>query len=250
MPDRASLIRGQILRGIRRVLRAFRLAAGGAPEVTIDDEMRYHLECEAAMHARRGVPAAEAWRIAHVQFGGVEHFKERSRDVRGLRTLENVARDTMYALRVLRRNPGFGTAVVLTFSVGIGCTAAIFSLVHGILLRPLPYERPASLVTVWERNNERGQDRNVVSLATLEAWQQRAHSFTTMAGLVPRPLTLDESPAERLKGMAVSPGYFGLLGVRPMLGRDFVAADAQGADAVILSYAFWRTHFGADARII
>lgn len=250
MPDRAGLISGQILRHVRRVLRAFRLAGEGAPEVTIDDEMRYHIECEAAMQARRGVPAAEAWRIAHVRFGGVERFKEKSRDVRRMRTVENLAHDAMYALRVLRRNPGFGTAVVLTFSVGIGCTAAIFSLVQGILLRPLPYEQPASLVTVWERNNERGQDRNVVSIATLEAWQQRARSFTSMAGLVPKPLTLDESPAERLKGMAVSPGYFGLLGVRPMLGRDFVAADAQSADAVILSYAFWRTHFGADARVI
>src|SRR5690349_3007837 len=106
MPDRAGLISGQILRHIRRVLRALRLAGEGAPEVTIDDEMRYHIECEAAMQARRGVPAAEAWRIAHVRFGGVERFKEKSRDVRKMRTVENLAHDAMYALRVLRRNPG------------------------------------------------------------------------------------------------------------------------------------------------
>ncbi|MDQ2765919.1 MAG: ABC transporter permease, partial [Gemmatimonadota bacterium] len=183
-------------------------------------------------------------------FGGVERFKEESRDERAMRGIENLLRDTAYGVRVLLKNPGFAIAVALTFALGIGCTSAIFSLVHGILLRPLPYDHPASLVSVWERNDARARDRNVVSVATLEAWQARARSFTRIAALIPRPLTLDGAPAERMKGVEVSPGYFAMLGVHPALGRDFAAADAVSQDAILLSSALWRSRFGGDSSIV
>jgi predicted permease len=166
--------------------------------------------------------------------------------------VENSARDMAYAVRVLRRNAGFTAAVVLTFALGIGCTSAIFSLVNGMLLRPLPYQEPSRLVVLWERNASRGADRNVVSVQNFEAWRDRARSFSSVAALVPAPMTLAGSPTERMTGAQVSASYFGLLGVRPMLGRDFAPGDESngGAPVTMLSNALWRTRFGADPAVV
>src|SRR5204863_57559 len=103
-----------------------------------------------------------------------------------------------YAIRLLRRNPGFTLGVVLTFALGIGCTSAIFTLVDGILLRPLPYPRPGELVALWERNVPRATDRNVVSVSLFERWRDRTRSFTGIAAMTPAPRTLQGTPAERI----------------------------------------------------
>jgi hypothetical protein len=150
--------------------------------------------------------------------------------------LDDVARDASYALRVLRKNPGFTAAVVLTFALGIGCSCAIFSLVHGILVRPLPYARPNELVALWERNVSRGADRNVVSEQNFAACAPVA-LIRCDAAMTPIPLTLDGTPVERVAGAQVSPSYFRLLGAHPALGRDFTDADEAngGTDVVILA---------------
>src|SRR4029079_15841874 len=125
---------------IARRLRAFSRRA--SLEASMDAEMRYHIECETAERIRHGVSAEDAYASALRDFGGVERHKEDGRDARGFRPLDDGARDAAYALRVLRKNPGFTASVVLTFALGIGCSCAIFSLVHGILVRPLPYAQP------------------------------------------------------------------------------------------------------------
>src|SRR5918993_1674343 len=108
-----------------------------AVEAAMDAEMRHHLESEIAERIATGISPAEARRTALRDFGGVERFKEEGRDARGTRVIEDFVRDLQYACRVLRHNPGFSATTALTFALGIGATAAIFSVVYGVLLRPL-----------------------------------------------------------------------------------------------------------------
>ncbi|HKG95310.1 MAG TPA: ABC transporter permease [Gemmatimonadaceae bacterium] len=235
---------------IRRLARRARLLARrGRAERAMDDEMRYHLECEAAERVRQGMSPDDARRSALADFGGVERFKEEGRDARGVRPLEDLARDLHFALRVLRRNPGFTAATVLTLALGIGAATAIYSVVYGVLLRPLPYADAGRLVVLWERDVAHGAERNVVSVANFEAWRERSRSFEGMAGLVPKPAVIaGTARAERVMGAEVSPGYFQLLGVAPALGREFGESDAQGGGAavIVLSDGYWKRHFGGD----
>jgi putative ABC transport system permease protein len=242
---------------LERLLRWFRrlrlLATRSARERGMDAEMRHHLACEIEDRIRAGEDPAAARRGALLDFGGVERYKEEARDARGLRPLEDFVADVSYGARVLRRNPASTAAIVATFAVGIAAAGAIFSVVYGVLLRPLPYANPDRLVAVWERNLAHHLDRNVVSIATFEGWRARSQSFSRMAALVPRPTTLLTGVApERVMGAEVSTGYFRLLGVAPALGRDFEPADEHegGSMPVILSHAFWTRRFGADPRIL
>ena len=221
-------------------------------EAAMEAEMRYHIECETAERIQRGMKPDEARRSAMRDFGGVERHKEDARDARGIRLVDDGARDARYAVRLLRKNPGFAAAVVVTFALGIGCTCAIFSLVNGILLRPLPYVRPNELVVLWTRNAARGAEHNVVSVSEFEAWRDGTRSFSDIAALVPAPLTHDGTPGERIKGAQVSASYFRMLGARPAIGRDFLSADEEngGANVTILSDALWRGRFSADPSIV
>jgi putative ABC transport system permease protein len=236
-----------------RLLRRLRaLARRGQTEAAMDAEMRYHIECEIAERVRLGASPESAKREVMRDFGGVERHKEDGRDARGFRALDDAARDASFAVRVLRRNPGFTAAVVATFALGIGCTSAIFSVVNGILLRPLPYARPNELVALWERNAARGADRNVVSVKSFDAWRSATRSLSDMAAMVPAPRTLNGSPVERISAAHVSPSFFRLLGAQPALGRAFEPADELGGGAAVavLSDAIWRSRYGADSSII
>jgi putative ABC transport system permease protein len=238
----------------RRWLRRIRLLLRrDAVEAAMDEELRYHVECETAERIRGGMAPDAARREALRDFGGIERFKEEARDARGVRPVEDLIADTRYAARVLGRNPGFTAAAILTLALGIGAASAIFSVVYGVLLRPLPYADPDRLVVLWERNVARNKDRNVVAVGNFEAWRDRTRAFAGMAALVPRPVTLaDAAVPERVAGAEVSPGYFRLLGVAPALGREFVPAEGEpgGADAVMLSDAFWKRRFAADPHVV
>jgi predicted permease len=238
---------GRIIRKLRAVF------SRSALDRAMDDEMRYHLECETADLIRAGVPPEQARRQAVLAFGAREAHKEEARDSRGIRAVHDGWQDLRYALRVLRRNPWFAITSVLTFALGIGSTTAIYSVIHGVLIRPLPYPEPDRLVAVWERNPSRGVEHNVVSVASFEEWRRRARSFTGLAALVPAPSTIvvGDLP-EHVTALAVTPSYFRLLGVRPALGRDFADGEEAdgGAPVVILSDGYWRRAFGADGAVI
>jgi len=222
-------------------------------ERRLDDEMRFHIDMLTEQQRRAGVAPEEARRRALAAFGGAERFKDEARDEYRSRLGDELVQDVRYAVRVVRRNPGFATAAALTFALGIGASTAMFSVVNGVLLRPLPYADPDRLLVVWEHDVARGHDRNVVAVPNFEAWRERSRSFAMMAGLVPLPATIAGAPnPERVMGAEVSPGYFRMLGVTPALGREFSADEerAGGADVLVLSDGFWRSHFGGDSAAL
>ena len=239
---------------IREVVRRFAgIMRRGTMERRLDDEMRFHIDMLTEQQRRAGVAPEEARRRALAAFGGAERFKDEARDEYRSRLGDELVQDVRYAVRVVRRNPGFATAAALTFALGIGASTAMFSVVNGVLLRPLPYADPDRLLVVWEHDVARGHDRNVVAVPNFEAWRERSRSFAMMAGLVPLPATIAGAPnPERVMGAEVSPGYFRMLGVTPALGREFSADEerAGGADVLVLSDGFWRSHFGGDSAAL
>jgi len=162
--------------------------------------------------------------------------------------------DLRFALRMLRKNPGFTAVAVLTLALGIGANTAIFSIVNTVLLRPLPYKDADRLVVAWEQNPERGWYQNPISAANFLDWKKQNHVFTQMAAadLVGSfNLTGTDRP-EEIAGQQVTSNLFSLLGVRPMRGRDFLPEEDKphGPLVVILSDGLWRRRFGGDPTLL
>ncbi|MEO8504291.1 MAG: ABC transporter permease [Acidobacteriota bacterium] len=163
-------------------------------------------------------------------------------------------RELMVAWRTLARSPGFALVVVTTFALGIAGTTAIFSLVRGVLLRDLPFPRAQQLAMVWETAPDGRNERNPVNAGNYLRWRERSRSFSSLSVMVPWTATLSTANGEpqRLKIGYVSGEFFDTLGLKPSLGRGFLAEEGtQGHDAVVvLSHALWRSHFGGDPTVV
>jgi putative ABC transport system permease protein len=169
--------------------------------------------------------------------------------------------DVRFGLRILLRRPAFTLMAILTLAIGIGATTAIFSVVHGVLLKPLPYREPARLVQVWETNPLRDWTEANVAPANLLDWKARNHVFedvafyvgsdTREAGFTSQTLA-GAGDAEHVSSLRVSPNFFTVLGVAPSLGRTFRAEEATPGRhrVVILSHDFWQRRFAGDASIV
>jgi len=170
--------------------------------------------------------------------------------------MNSIFQDFRYALRQLRKNPAFAAVAVLTLALGIGANTAIFSVVNGVLLKPLPYKEPNRLVRVWHvppAKSFPGIPTFTVSPANFLDWQAQNHSFDQMTIYSYRTFTITGSDnPQQVDACAVSSTFFSLLGVEPLLGRTLLPEeDQQGkANVVVLSYRFWREHFGANAGIV
>ena len=166
--------------------------------------------------------------------------------------MDTLWQDFRYALRSLARSRAFTVLAIATTALGIGANSAIFSVVNSVLLRPLPYANPSRLVMVWERNTARNRDRNVVNPGNYLDWRDRASSFSGMAGLSFASTTFTGDNPEIVSGRAVTGNFFSVMGVHPVMGREFTAADAQpnAAPVIILSDGLWRRRFGADRAIV
>jgi putative ABC transport system permease protein len=162
--------------------------------------------------------------------------------------LDVLRQDLRYASRSLRRAPLFTLAAVTTLALGVGANTAIFSVVHAVALRPLPYESADRLVRIWERNESLSITGFAVTLPNFVSWQERAHTLE-LAGWRGGSVTL-RSTAEpvRVPSVTISPDYFRILGARPVAGRVFVASDAApGAERVaLIRDSLWRSYFGGD----
>src|SRR5712664_3978450 len=169
--------------------------------------------------------------------------------------MQNFIQDFRYAIRMLLRNPGFTLVAVLTLALGIGANTAIFSVVNTVLLKPLPYPNPDSLVKIWTHFTSIGlpNDQNWFSPPELRDVLQQNHSFSDISAISQGTFNLGVSGnPQSLSGATVSPSFFTLLGVNPRLGRTFSSDEGeQGHDrVVVLSYALWQRVFGADSQIV
>ena len=216
-------------------------------ERELDEELRYHVERQTEELVARGVPSDEARAAALRAMGGVERRKDECRDARRVGVAEDLARDARYAVRSLRRSPGFTATAVLTLTLGLGATIAIFSAVNGVLLRPLPYADPDRLVTV---SYGRG---STVAAGTFLDWKSASRSFERM-GVEEywTPSLTGREKAEELLAVRVSADILPLLGVPPLLGRAFLPEEEHaGRDrVVVLTHESWRRRFAGDPRVV
>lgn len=220
-------------------------------ENEMEEELRSQLESRADDLERSGLSRGEAERRARIEFGGYEGFKEECREESGGSWMEALWTDAHYALRTFRRNPGFTAIVVLTLALGIGANTAIFSVVQGVLLAPLPYRDPDRLLMVLGSNPH--APLVSMSLPDFEEWRRQARSFEEIAGVRGEAfnLTAPGTP-EHLDGYEVSSGYFHTLGAKLRLGREFTPEEDQtgGARAAIIDEPMWHKRFGGDPRAL
>ena len=161
----------------------------------------------------------------------------------------SIFQDLRYAFRMLAKRPGMTVAALLMLSLGIGATTSIFSVINGVLLRPLPYDHPDRLVGIW-RSNPRMQTARLPSSApNLADWRDQSRSFESMSGSLNQPVTVTLTDPELLQGCIVMPGFFDVLGVRAARGRLFTRNE-RSLSAAVLSWRAWERHFGRDPNII
>jgi predicted permease len=224
----------------------------------IDTELASHLEFATEDYIRQGLSPEEARRRALVKIGGIEQSKELHRDARGIPAIEAILQDLRYAVRTLRRDAGFTLFTTLIIALGIGASATVFSVVNSLLVRPLPFKDPASLVWIANKvDTEDNMSGRTVQVIPMVELRDRNKSFTDIAGFFAFfgpgdfNLTGDGQP-ERLTAVPVSQAFFPLLGVQPQLGRHFTPAECipNGPKVVILSHGFWQRRLASDPNII
>jgi putative ABC transport system permease protein len=221
-------------------------------EREMEREMAFHVEMSTRRNLERGMTPQAASRQAKLLFGSAEAFKEAGREAQRARVLENLISDIRFALRGLRRSRSFTVAAVLTLTLGIGASTAMFTVVNATLLRPLPIPQPENFAYVgweWAKGNE------IPALTAFQYEFLRDHNrtFEAVAAYTPQEAHLgDESTAQPVRGLRVSSGFFRTIGFSPRLGRDFDAREleAGGPAVVILGDDVWRTRFGADPGIL
>jgi putative ABC transport system permease protein len=221
-------------------------------ERELDAELRYHIDMLVEQNLQRGLPPAEARREAMRVFGTVAGIKDDVRDRWLSRFFEVAAQDVRYGARSLRRNPGFALAIIVTMALGIGANTAIFSVVNGVLLRPLPYHDGDKLVVLHHGRGDALANDMGFSVKDIADYRA-ARSFTDVVEFHNMFFNLlGRAEPERISTGVVSANYFDVLGVKPLAGRTFVAADdAPGAPAVlVLSYNYWERSFGGDEHVV
>ncbi len=228
------------------------LARGRTIELDLDDELRSYVEEVTAKKVAQGVDPRSARRQALMEIGGLDQVKEEVRDVRIGRFVEETFRDVSYAWRMLRKAPGFTLAAVTTLALGVGANTAIFSVVHALLIAPLPYADPARLVFVWADQSSEGYPRAPLSGPELVDLDTRSSLFEGFGAIwaTTAALTGDGEP-EQLRIGLVSTDFFSLLGANAAIGRTFAASDEVSGPpaAILLSAAVWQRRYGGDPAI-
>ena len=234
-----------------RIAGFFRKEAG---DRDLSAELEANIELHAKDNMRRGMNATEARRQALVRLGGVEAVKEHYRDRHGLPWLENFLQDARFGVRMLRKNPGFTVVAVLTLALGIGANSAVFSVVNGVVLKPLPYPDPDRLNLIDLRGSF-APGRNPMGAADFLALRERQQAFEDVAASSPSSLGFALSgfgEPQMIPGTEVTTGFFTVLGVQPVRGRAFLEEEgrAGGPLAVVVSDHFWRQFLGGDPAAV
>jgi predicted permease len=220
-------------------------------EGELDEELRFHFEQQVEKYAQSGLTREEARRRAHLEFGGAEQIKEECRDARGVHFIETLVQDIRYGLRILRKSPGFTTVAVLTVALGIGANTAIFTVVHAVLLNPLPYPESERLAILeFGIGNEH---RAPASGYQLQQIRERSRLFEQVDGIwVTNSVVPGEDEPEQVRLGVVTDNFLSLLCTEPAAGRLFMREDAQSnvPSALIISYSLWQRRFGGDPGVI
>ncbi len=216
-------------------------------EQELDEELGAFLELAAEEKMKCGMSRKEALREVRLERGNLEVSKELVRSGGWESFVETCWQDLLYAARTLRKSPSFTFVAVLTLALGIGANTAIFSVVYGVLLQPLPYHDAARLILLNETTPRVGTVS--VSYPNFQDWRTQTSQFSQMAAVSDVGFNLaGVNQPEAIRGQAVSPNFLSLLGVKPFLGRDFDPSEekAGASPVLLLSYSLWQSHFGAD----
>lgn len=244
----------------RRLLEVFR---GQQLDREAAEELAHHVDLLVAHKVEAGVPEAEARRLALAEVGTIQSARGQIAEGRTGFALEQVARETAYAVRVLRRSPGVTALSIVTMGVGIGASTILFALVNAVVLRPLPYPDSDRLVRIFDTNRQTGVDRAGAASGNIDDWRGRTTMFDGIAGYYAMGRTLTTgADSEVLIAAQVSEDFFALMRVAPMLGRVFTAdetlrakfnsaAAPTGPDpVVIVSHGVWRQQLGGDPGVV
>ena len=227
------------------------LARRNRVEEDLDRELRFHLEQQMEENLAAGMPPAEARRAALGRLGGVAQIQEECRDMRRTDWIETFWRDLRYALRMLAASPGFTVVIVLTLALAIGANSAIFSVIDGVLLRPLPYPEANRIVRVFFHSSS--FPKFPLNPFDFRDFRGLLGSFESLAGFTRADLQLSGTgQPERFTGFSVTAGFFHVLGLHPARGHEFNANDEipGNEQQVILSDRLWRNRFAADPHIV
>jgi len=230
-------------------------------ESDLDEELQFHLEMEARKHLAAGLDPSQAKLQAKIVFGGTEQVKEQCRDVRGTRLVENLFQDLRFGLRVLRKDRGYAVAAISALAVGIGSNVALFTLFSAVALKPLPVPDPMGLISISRATSQvpRG---GIFSFADYIYYRDHSTSFAAIAAETPGHLRLAVASsgstnrigvAEPVMGLFVTANYFATFGVRPIVGRDFLAGEDRliaGPYPALISDNYWQRRFGRDPAVL
>jgi predicted permease len=221
-------------------------------ETELDKELRYHVERQTEENIAAGMNAREAREAASRMFGGVSQIEEECRDMRQTQYLENFLQDMRYAVRMLSKSPAFTVVIVLTLALSIGANSAIFSVIDGVLLKPLPYPQAERIARVYYRSTS--YPEFPVNTWDFLDFRARNRSFESFAIYTHTDVQLSGTGGDpvKLSAFRISSGYFRVLGVQPARGREFDFSEERpgNGNVVILSDRVWRNQFGAAADIL
>lgn len=231
-----------------------RILAREQVEDELNEEVDAYLDILTERHMARGLSREQARRAARIEFEGTEQVKERVREIRVGAAIETTLRDFAYAWRVLRRNPAFTIVAILTLALGIGSATTMFSVVHGVLLRPLPYPDADRVAEVTMNFSPQNTPRGPLSMADFLDWRAHSRAFERAEAYARNLIILqfdDEGKSEMVPSANVSGGFFRALRATPALGRLIEEQDEKpGAAVVVLSDRLWTRRFGRDPGVI
>jgi putative ABC transport system permease protein len=233
----------------RRIVFSFRR---GKMDRELAEEMRQHVELKTEKNMAAGMPEEEARYAAQRQLGNAALIEEESHATRGFPRMETFLQDVRYGVRTLRKNPGFAAIAVMTLALGIGATAAIFSIVYGVILKPLNYPNAGRTLRIWQASPASGFSQLGLTQAQLVRLRQQSSSLEAVGGYLYRQVTLtNQENAERIRAAFLSAGVFESLGAQPAIGRSFQMNDEDPAHSqvAVLSYRTWQQRFGGDNNV-
>jgi putative ABC transport system permease protein len=229
------------------------LLTGRRMDREFDEELEAHLDLLAERFVREGMAPDEARYAALRQFGNVTSLRETRTEMRTFAPLQTFGRDLRYGARLLRRSPGWTLVAVLTLTLGIGATTAIFSLVQAVLLTPLPYPAPDRLVVPATTFTRLATDRGPVAYADVLDWKAERGLFEAVTPLYASNVDItDGAEPERVPAIRTDDAYFAVLGSAPLLGRFFTPQDnlPTAPRVVVLSHSLWNRRFGGDPHLV